>query len=351
MRTIEVIPAEGILLIGDPHLSSRRPGRRRDDDFVATVIGKLSAAMRLADAGRLLPIILGDVLDSGDDSDVRMLTLLTRVLRSCWRAPWYLVGNHTLTLGRRSTHRELSDGHALSLLAEAGTLHVLSGDGNPDLLVRTPSSDILVGGVCWGRDIPGAAGEQWAATRADIRLLATHHDLSFPGRFTPGAMPLSRVDGIDLVVNGHIHDTRLPVRVGATWFFNPGNITRMSIDLEAHVPSVFSLVPGREDAVDQRLSHVLPFGLRRHVLEHVAEIFDHTGRRIDATEPPPITERPESSFVSLLRQETEIPRTEDGSVFLEELQAVFEELEVDPRIRGMLTGLLAEQVDRPASGN
>ena len=32
MRTIEVVTAEGILLIGDPHLSSRRPGRRRDDE-------------------------------------------------------------------------------------------------------------------------------------------------------------------------------------------------------------------------------------------------------------------------------------------------------------------------------
>jgi hypothetical protein len=51
--------------------------------------------------------------------------------------------------------------------------------------------------------------------------------------------------------------------------------------------------------------------------------------------------------VSLLRQEAEIPRTEDGSVFLEELQAVFEELEVDPRVRDMLTGLLAKQVDSP----
>jgi hypothetical protein len=50
-------------------------------------------------------------------------------------------------------------------------------------------------------------------------------------------------------------------------------------------------------------------------------------------------------------QEAELPRTEDGSVFLEELQAVFEELEVDPRVRDMLTGLLAEQVDSPASGD
>ncbi|MGW8788718.1 hypothetical protein, partial [Heyndrickxia sporothermodurans] len=124
MRTIDVIDANGALLIGDPHLSSRRPGRRRDDDFVATVIGKLTRAIDLANGSRLVPIILGDLLDAGDDNDIRMLTLVTQVLRSCWFTPWYLIGNHTLTLGRRSIHRELSAGHALSLLQAAGTLRL-----------------------------------------------------------------------------------------------------------------------------------------------------------------------------------------------------------------------------------
>lgn len=81
------------------------------------------------------------------------------------------------------------------------------------------------------------------------------------------------------------------------------------------------------------------------MIEHVAEVFDHTGRRIDAAEPPPIMERPESSFVNLLRQEAELPRTEDGSVFMEEMQAVFDDLDVDPRVREMLTGLLVQEGD------
>ncbi|WP_046868070.1 hypothetical protein [Microvirga massiliensis] len=124
----------------------------------------------------------------------------------------------------------------------------------------------------------------------------------------------------------------------------------MSIDLEAHIPSVFSLVPSREDAIDEHLSRALPFGLRRHVIEHVPDIFNHTGRRIDVAEPQPISDRPESSFVNLLRQESELPCSEDGSVFLEEMQAVFEELDVDPKVRDMLSGLLAEQVDSSANG-
>ena len=316
MRTIERIAAAGILLIGDPHVSSRRPGRRRDDDFVATVMGKLSAALRVANDERLVPIILGDLLDAGDDNDIRMLTRITRVLRSCWCRPWYLVGNHTLTIGRRSIHRELSDGHALSLLAEAGTLRILCGDGDPDVVVATSQGDIAIGGVCWGRDIPSAAGESWSGFSSALKLMVTHHDLSFPGRPIPGSVPIPRIDGIDLVVNGHVHDTRVPIRLGNTWYFNPGNITRMSIDLEAHVPSVFSLIPGRDDALDGRLSKPLPFGLRRHVIEHATAVFDHTGRLIDAVEPPLIIERPESSFVNLLREEAEIPQSEDGSVFL-----------------------------------
>jgi len=175
--------------------------------------------------------------------------------------------------------------------------------------------------------------------------MVTHHDLSFPGKPIPGSIPIPRIQGIDLVVNGHVHDTRAPVRQGSTWYFNPGNLTRMSIDLEGHVPSVFSLIPGRDDAVDERLSKPLPYGLRRHEVEHVREVFDHTGRQIDAVEPPPIIERPESSFVNLLKEEAELPQSEDGSVFMEEMQSVFDEMDVDPRVQEMLKGLLAEQVD------
>jgi len=274
-----------------------------------------------------------------------MLTRVTRVLRSCWCTPWYLVGNHSLTIGRRSIHHELTDGHALSLLAESGTVRLLCGDGDPDIVVSTPQGDIAIGGVCWGRDIPSAAGPSWSECGPALKLMVTHHDLSFPGKPIPGSIPIPRIQGIDLVVNGHVHDTRAPVRQGSTWYFNPGNLTRMSIDLEGHVPSVFSLIPGRDDAVDERLSKPLPYGLRRHEVEHVREVFDHTGRQIDAVEPPPIIERPESSFVNLLKEEAELPQSEDGSVFMEEMQSVFDEMDVDPRVQEMLKGLLAEQVD------
>jgi hypothetical protein len=107
------------------HASSRRPGRRKDDDFIETVMSKLTAALVVAEAGSLVPIILGDLLDAGDDGDIRMLTLITRVLRSCWCRPWYLISNHTLTIRCRSIHKDRSDGHPLTLFAESGTLRLM----------------------------------------------------------------------------------------------------------------------------------------------------------------------------------------------------------------------------------
>jgi hypothetical protein len=106
--------------------------------FVEAVLGKLANALKMAESQGLVLIILGDLLDAGDNTDIRMLTQGTRVLRSCWRTPWYLVGNHTLTIGRRSIHKDLPDGHALALLAESGTLRLLGGDGDPDFLWERP---------------------------------------------------------------------------------------------------------------------------------------------------------------------------------------------------------------------
>jgi hypothetical protein len=349
-NTLERIDAHGVLLIGDPHASSRRPGRRCDEDFIETVVGKLAQAIAIANEERLVPIILGDLLDTGNECDIRLLTCLTRCLRAAWITPWYLLGNHTLTIGRRATHQALSDDHTLSLLLEAGTVRRLSDTGRPCLLTDTPGGSVVIGGIGWGRKIPAQADEAWAPLQGAIKVLVTHHDLAFPGAAIPKALALTRVVGIDLVVNGHMHDTLLPRRVGNTWYFNPGNITRMSIDLEGHIPSVFSLVPGRADVADEHLAHPLPFGLRRHVLTHRTAIFDHTGRRIDAVAPSAMPEPRESSFVNLLRQEAELPRTADGSVFLEEMRAVFAELEVDPAIQNMLEELALEEIGRVQMG-
>jgi hypothetical protein len=301
-----------------------------DDCKPLQVVGKLAQAIAIANEERLVPIILGDLLDTGNECDIRLLTCLTRCLRAAWITPWYLLGNHTLTIGRRATHQALSDDHTLSLLLEAGTVRRLSDTGRPCLLTDTPGGSVVIGGIGWGRKIPAQADEAWAPLQGAIKVLVTHHDLAFPGAAIPKALALTRVVGIDLVVNGHMHDTLLPRRVGNTWYFNPGNITRMSIDLEGHIPSVFSLVPGRADVADEHLAHPLPFGLRRHVLTHRTAIFDHTGRRIDAVAPSAMPEPRESSFVNLLRQEAELPRTADGSVFLEEMRAVFAELEHYP---------------------
>ena len=341
------IEAAGILLVGDPHLASRRPGRRRDADFVATSVGKLRAAIEIANARRLVPVILGDIVDLGDANEMRLLVGMTRTLRSAWTVPFYNRGNHTLTIERRSIHQVETDRHTISLLTEAGTLRAMTGDGSPDLLVRTADGDVAVGAVAYGRAIPARADASWAFAGEAMKVLVTHHDLSFPGRPIPGSAPLKRIAGIDLVVNGHVHDRRPPVLSGKTWWFNPGNILRLSIDLEGHVPTVYALGPG--EAVAGR-DEALPYGLSGHAIAHDPDAFDHTGMLVEPAGPGQATieatpSEAGSAFVSILQSEVSAPRTEDGSVLDEEIGRICEEREVPDDVRSIVAELAHEARD------
>src|SRR3954466_15620706 len=51
---------DGVLCIGDPHLSSRVPGFRKDD-YPRAILAKLRWAMTLAQRENLLPVLLGDL--------------------------------------------------------------------------------------------------------------------------------------------------------------------------------------------------------------------------------------------------------------------------------------------------
>ena len=63
-------PTRGVLYIGDPHVWSKKPGRRRDEDFLATILGKLGQAAEIANKNHLWPICPGDLLHDDDDHDL-----------------------------------------------------------------------------------------------------------------------------------------------------------------------------------------------------------------------------------------------------------------------------------------
>ena len=90
MKTIQ---ADGLLFIGDLHISSRPPSRRRDD-YVEAIFGKLTQSIRIANELKLVPVILGDVFHRPREPNEAIKTRLIRTLAECWTDVISNVGNH-----------------------------------------------------------------------------------------------------------------------------------------------------------------------------------------------------------------------------------------------------------------
>lgn len=324
-------PAAGLLFIGDPHLSSRRPGRRRDRDFAEVSLGKLEQALGIADGLDLVPVILGDLFDRPREDDHALLARTIRMLRATRHRAWCLVGNHD------RINLQLSDDTALAVLREAGALRVIERSG-PAALLDLGGRRVGLGGTPHGQEIPrNVAGTfDGPSGGAEVVVWVAHHDLDFPGAY-PGAAPTFAIEGCDLVVNGHMHAPEKPLRRGGTVWWNPGNILRRSVDQLDHRPAVWSWHPGA------------PQTLTPHPLSFEREAFDLTGRI--AMPIPAGGDGPQaghSLFADLLKAESsaEMARTDDGSALLEDLEQIFQEEDTEPEVRAILLDLLRDAADR-----
>ena len=299
----------GILFIGDPHVSSKRPGRRQDD-YLESVLGKLRFCAELCHEYNLLPVILGDLLHRSDDNSLRMLNRLTDVLQLFPVPPLTLEGNHDkegASIGEEDALYLLSrNKDAIQVIVDAGLVSTYSINGKPVRLFAAP----------YGTPIPASlpAGEGRA-------ILVTHHDMAFDGAY-PGAKPIQPVAGADMVVNGHMHDTKPSVLAGQTYWHNPGNIEPLSVDLIHHVPRAW-LWDGEDCSALVGMD-----------LPHGTDLFDMTGLQVEAgnvdeavaaiTVPAMV----QSDFAAWMAQEaaqqTDAARTDDASVLRGDIDAVFD---------------------------
>ncbi|MGY2050867.1 hypothetical protein [Methylobacterium sp. JK268] len=314
------VACAGLLLIGDPHVSSRRPGRRKDPDWPGPVLAKLDHCVALANAGDLAPVLLGDLFEHPVEPDESLKARLIRILKGFRHRPLANVGNHDIR------HTRLSDGDSLAVLAVSDVLDVVPESG-PAAHYALPDLRLGLGATPYGQAIPEDARGLLAADRV---VWLTHHDLAF-GAGYPGAVPPRAIRGCDLAVNGHVHKRHPLARVGDTVWFNPGTITRGSVDLLTHLPAAFRLGPD-----------LAPI---EEALPHRAEVFDLTGRQVAASRPAaPV----ESAFVSLLSAEsaTDLARTDDGAVIRETIEATFNRDATPEPVRAMVRSLLEEVVAR-----
>ncbi len=320
------VSCDGLLVIGDPHVGSRRPGRRKDAVWPQAVLAKLDRCAAIANERGLAPVILGDLFDRPVEPDEALKNQLIRILKSFRHRPLVNVGNHDIQ------HMTLTDGDTLSLLGICDVVDVVA-TSSPVAEFHVGGRRLGVGMTPYGQAIPTDA--RGSFTGVDLHTWFTHHDIAFDGGY-PGAVPPFAVEGCDILINGHIHKTQKTVLAGRTRWLNPGNINRQSVDLADHVPRAWIL-----DASGELEAQELP---------HERDVFDLTGRIVEAADGGVVAREVESAFVTLLQAEssTELKRSGDGSIVRDEIEAKFAEDNTPDAVRAIVRSLLSEAVERHA---
>lgn len=303
LNPMESLPHfNGILFIGDPHVKSKRPGRRKDD-YLSSVLEKLETCAQISNEFSLLTIITGDLMDRHDDSKIEMLNRLIAVLKQFETTVISVEGNHCKgedSLGITDTVYLLHQTNTIRAITKAGPFMDVVLNGQPVRLFATP----------YGAPIP----TQVDAPEGFKTLMVTHHDLAFDSTY-PNALPLFEIKGLDHVVNGHQHGTKPSKQKGQTTWHLPGNIEPLSIDLIHHVPCAWIW-----DGESKELNPI--------ELPHGEDIFDLTGIQVQAADAQvAVSQMIESQFAHVIAQDKmlcqEAERTEDASVLAKDLDDVF----------------------------
>ena len=327
-RLEEPVACAGLLVIGDPHVGSRRPGRRKDPDWPDAVLVKLERCVELANERNLAPILLGDLFERAVEPDESLKIRVIRIFRKFRHRPIANVGNHDIR------HTTLSDGDSLAMLAVADVLHAVARSG-PVAAFHVGAQRLGLGMTPYGQEIPQKV--RGLFPEADAVLWCTHHDIAFEGAY-PRSIPPFAIEGCHMVVNGHVHATKKPVRTGPTLWTNPGNISRLSVDQIDHVPCAWVLGADRE--------------LVPEPLPHAADVFDLTGRLVAAADEGAVAEAVQGAFAALLEAEAsaDMAKSDDGSILADEIRAKFEREGTSEAVRAIVESLLAEAVERRAGG-
>lgn len=329
MDRANLIECEGLLFIGDQHITSRRPGRRTDRDYAERVIGKLARCIEIANEHRLVPVLLGDLWHGAKEENEALKTWVIRTLRKCWTTPFGNVGNHDIS-GLR-----LADGDSLAVVAESGALRVLA-DGGPAAEFLIGGARVGLGFTPYGREVPLEVASLFP--EADGVVWCTHHDVAFDGAY-PGALEPHEIAGCGLVVNGHMHLEKQPLQRGQTTWCNFGSLARTALDAIGHEPCAWSFRP--HVAAEEMLT--------KHPITHQREVFDLTGRLVAEASPGEAVaggDDDASAFVELLKAEAEAgpARTADGALLLEAIRARFDREKTAAEVRSVVLGYFKSAV-------
>jgi predicted phosphodiesterase len=208
----------GILFIGDPHLEGRQPEFRKDD-FPNVILNKLRWCLDYAARERLLPAILGDLFDKPRDNPNWMIVAMLEMFEG--REVIGIYGNHDCANPQLDSH------DSLSVIVKSGRFRIVDADS--PWKGEMNSRSVVIGGSSYRQAVPKkvdfATYFHGQNAAAPLAAWMTHHDLKFPG-YDAGRISPCAIDGLELVVNGHIHTRGQAITVGKTQWWNPGNISR-----------------------------------------------------------------------------------------------------------------------------
>ena len=319
------VEASGLLFIGDLHLSSSPPGRRRQG-YMGQGLAKLRHLIDLANEMRFAPIMLGDVFDRERDPSEALKTRLLRELHRSWTTVLTNVGNHD------KQGAVLSESDSLAVVSETGhPLRAFASSG--------PGAEFLIEGRRVGvgftpHDQPVPEDVRGAFPGADAVFWITHHDIGFEGAY-PGALEPHPIEGCNVVVNGHMHLRKQPVTAGGTMWCNFGSIGRTAIDAVNHEPSGWSFRPSA--------------GLVRHPVPFERDVFNLTGRLVAAASPGEGAASAGSAFLDMLaagRAAAAPAFSSDGTILLEALVSRLEAAGAGQEVLAMALDLHRRAVAR-----
>lgn len=323
----------GVVYVGDPHGSSRKPGTRNDTDFTSVVLDKIEQSINISNERNALAVFLGDLFDRENDADGQLgrsfLTRLIRIFMKARHTPAVLAGNHD------KGGLKVSDDTTLAALSAAGVIHLIEKTEFFLDARLNNGARLVLGGSPHGAEIPAEVGElplSAIPTSTEVVGWITHEDLAFDGAY-PGAMEMFEIRGCDIVVNGHMHLTKEPVRTGQTLWCNPGNITRQSRDTSDHIPSVWFMSDKPE--------------LEQITLQYQKDIFDSVINHVAPVKGGAIALEG-SSFVSMLKATSGDIKTEDGSLLLNDIKEIGADLNLSKDAMEMLLSVHEEAMNAPS---
>lgn len=201
----------GLLFIGDPHLRSRNPSGRIDD-YASVTIEKLEWTLEYARREQLLPCILGDFFEDAYERSLSLVGDLCGTLAG--QLVLAIFGNHD------TKEKQLTGSNALTVPVKAGLLRLVSQGREWQGTIA--GRQVFVGGSNHGEPIPSRFEAGYPPQITAFWM--THHDIEFEGK--EGKIVPYQIDGVDFVINGHLHHPHDPVKQRKTTWFNPGALAR-----------------------------------------------------------------------------------------------------------------------------